>query len=86
MSSGHKTFNLMTHILDKVESAVHEVKTNAHDLAKVTKSLAEEKMLDIPYADLTIQFIGASGLPKMDLVGSTDPYFIAKIDNRIAYV
>lgn len=32
------------------------------------------------------QFIGASGLPKMDIVGTADPYFIAKIDNRITLV
>ncbi|KIY48218.1 hypothetical protein FISHEDRAFT_43472, partial [Fistulina hepatica ATCC 64428] len=31
-------------------------------------------------------FIGASGLPKTDLVGSSDPYFVAKIDDRISYV
>jgi hypothetical protein len=86
MPGGRKNPFSMTHILDKVEATFHEVKTNAHDLAKVTKSLAEEKMLDLPYVDLTIQFIGASGLPKMDLVGATDPYFVAKIDNRIAYV
>lgn len=33
-----------------------------------------------------LQFIGASGLPKMDVVGTADPYFIAKIDNRISFV
>ncbi|TFK35469.1 hypothetical protein BDQ12DRAFT_655597 [Crucibulum laeve] len=32
------------------------------------------------------QFIGASGLPKMDVVGSADPYFVAKIDDRISFV
>ncbi|EEB93355.1 hypothetical protein MPER_07997, partial [Moniliophthora perniciosa FA553] len=42
-------------------------------------SLAKEKLLDVP-------FIGASGIPKMDVVGSADPYFVAKLDNRISYV
>ncbi|KAI6027200.1 hypothetical protein EDC04DRAFT_2718308 [Pisolithus marmoratus] len=38
------------------------------------------------YADLVIQFIGASGIPKMDLVGSADPYFVAKLDDKLSYV
>jgi hypothetical protein len=32
------------------------------------------------------KFIGASGLPKMDVMGTADPYFIAKIDKRISFV
>ncbi|KAJ7684290.1 hypothetical protein DFH06DRAFT_969484 [Mycena polygramma] len=70
----------------RVGNAVHSAHDNAHDLAAVTKSLAEEKLLDIPYVDLTIQFIGASGLPKVDVVGTADPYFVAKLDDRISFV
>lgn len=33
-----------------------------------------------------VQFIGASGLPKMDVVGSADPYFVAKLDDKIHFV
>lgn len=52
------------------------------------RDLAEDKMLgrEITYNDLTIQFIGASGLPKMDVVGSADPYFIADLDGHISIV
>jgi hypothetical protein len=32
------------------------------------------------------KFIGASGLPKMDVVRTADPYFVAKIDDRISFV
>lgn len=32
------------------------------------------------------KFIGASGLPKMDVVGSADPYFVANIDEKISFV
>lgn len=48
----------------------------------------EEKMSDgdVTYVDLAIQFIGASGLPKMDVVGSADPYFIADLNSRISIV
>ncbi|KAM5541988.1 hypothetical protein V8D89_004298 [Ganoderma adspersum] len=38
------------------------------------------------FVDLTIKFIGASGLPKMDVVGSADPYFIAKLDDKLSFV
>ena len=30
--------------------------------------------------------MGASGLPKMDLVGTADPYFVAKIDDKISFM
>ncbi|KAJ7119138.1 hypothetical protein C8R44DRAFT_707468 [Mycena epipterygia] len=76
----------MSKILESIGNAVHHAHDNAHDLAAVTKSLAEEKLLDIPYVDLTIQFIGASGIPKVDVVGSADPYFVAKLDDRISFV
>ncbi|KAJ7765668.1 hypothetical protein B0H16DRAFT_1454236 [Mycena metata] len=76
----------MSKLLESIGNAVHHVHDNAHDLAAVTKSLAEEKLLDIPYVDLTIQFIGASGIPKVDVVGSADPYFVAKLDDRISFV
>ncbi|CAK5279289.1 unnamed protein product [Mycena citricolor] len=80
----------MSRILESIGSTVHTVihraHDNAHDLAQVTKSFAEENLLDARYVDLTIQFIGASGLPKVDVVGSADPYFVAKIDDRISFV
>ncbi|KAJ7041900.1 hypothetical protein C8F04DRAFT_1077682 [Mycena alexandri] len=76
----------MSKILETIGNAVHHAHDNAHDLAAVTRSLAEEKLLDIPYVDLTIQFIGASGIPKVDVVGSADPYFVAKLDDRISFV
>jgi len=41
---------------------------------------------DVTYVDLAIQFIGASGIPRMDVVGSADPYFIADLDGHISIV
>ncbi|KAL0070391.1 hypothetical protein AAF712_002222 [Marasmius tenuissimus] len=76
----------MSHILERVGHAIRSAQSNAHDLASVSKSKAEEKLMDVPYVDLTIQFIGASNLPKMDVVGSADPYFVAKLENRISFV
>jgi hypothetical protein len=37
------------------------------------------------FVDLTIQFIGASGLPKTDVVGTADPYFKASLDGKLRY-
>ena len=56
--------------------------------ARDLRNLIEERMLDgeVVYNDLTIQFIGASGIPKMDVVGSADPYFIADLDGQISIV
>ena len=52
------------------------------------RNLPEEKSSDedVDYVDLTIQFIGASGIPRMDVVGSADPYFIADLDGHISIV
>ncbi|KAH8100393.1 hypothetical protein BXZ70DRAFT_1000487 [Cristinia sonorae] len=38
------------------------------------------------FVDLSIHFIGASGLPKMDVIGSADPYFVAKLDSALTFV
>ena len=56
--------------------------------ASHSQNLAEEKTSDeeVTYADLVIQFIGASGIPRMDVVGSADPYFIADLDGHISIV
>jgi Ca2+-dependent lipid-binding protein len=35
--------------------------------------------------DVSVQFIGANGLPKMDVIGSADPYFVATIDDKIKF-
>lgn len=36
--------------------------------------------------DVSVQFIGAKDLPKMDVIGSADPYFIATIDDKIKFM
>ncbi|KIJ91613.1 hypothetical protein K443DRAFT_685875, partial [Laccaria amethystina LaAM-08-1] len=41
---------------------------------------------EIPYVDLQIQFIGGSGMPKVDVVGSADPCFAAKLDGKLSFV
>ncbi|KAJ4471060.1 hypothetical protein C8J55DRAFT_521731 [Lentinula edodes] len=79
----------LTGFVEKVSETVHKAKThmheNAHDLAQVTKQKEEDK-LNGPCVDVTITFISASGIPKLDVVGASDPYFVAKLDDRVSMV
>ena len=38
------------------------------------------------FNDVTFCFESASGLPKMDVVGSGDPYFVARLDGKVEYM
>ncbi|EMD34185.1 hypothetical protein CERSUDRAFT_55413, partial [Gelatoporia subvermispora B] len=73
-------------MLGAIHEVVHKTKAEVKDFTSVAKSFAQEKKLDGKYLDLTIQFIGASGLPKLDVVGSADPYFVAKIDDQVSFI
>ncbi|KAJ3812064.1 hypothetical protein EV368DRAFT_74935 [Lentinula lateritia] len=79
----------LTGFVEKVSDTVHKAKThmheNAHDLAQVTKQKEEDK-LNGPCVDVIITFISASGIPKLDVVGASDPYFVAKLDDRVSMV
>jgi hypothetical protein len=59
---------------------------NAHNIAQRAKMFAEENKLQAKLVDVSFKFIGARGLPKMDVVGSADPYFVASIDDEITFV
>lgn len=72
--------------MSRILNAVVRAREGAHDVADRAKEFAEEKMLDIKLVDVSIQFIGASNLPKMDIVGLADPYFVAKLDDKITFV
>ncbi|KAJ2928517.1 hypothetical protein H1R20_g8582, partial [Candolleomyces eurysporus] len=73
-------------MLESLNDAVHKTKEAANrEKGALTRKLGEMG-IEVPLVDVEIQFIGASGLPKMDVVGSADPYFVAKIDHRISFV
>ncbi|KAJ7601157.1 hypothetical protein C8J56DRAFT_814275 [Mycena floridula] len=89
MPGGRRNPLSMTGLIDKLSDAVHHTKDNAHDLAETTKAKIHKDSEHGPhvgYVDLVIQFIGASGIPKMDVVGTADPYFVAKLDDNISFV
>lgn len=83
MPGGKRNPLSMTRMIETIEDVVQTAKTKAESkVAHATAELSSETK----FVDLSIQFIGASGLPKMDVVGTADPYFIAKIDKRTSFV
>ncbi|KAI6119674.1 hypothetical protein EV401DRAFT_1480332 [Pisolithus croceorrhizus] len=38
------------------------------------------------YVDIVIQFVGASEIPRTDLVGSADSYFAANLHDKLSYI
>ena len=77
------------HRMRGVISAVsrHTARKSKDNIVDV-QNQAEEKIPngEVTFHDLTIQFIGANGIPKMDVVGSADPYFIADLDDHLSIV
>ena len=57
----------------------------SRDIFTKVKEFKRDAGIETKYVDLTIHFIGATGLPKTDVAGSSDPYFIARLDGQIEY-
>lgn len=72
-------------MFSNMHDRLSKASTDAHGAVSKARAFAN-KQRGAGYVDLTIQFIGASGLPKMDVVGSCDPYFIANLDTHIKFV
>ncbi|PSR79165.1 hypothetical protein PHLCEN_2v7136 [Hermanssonia centrifuga] len=70
---------IISHFRSSVEHSRQEVQDRAHEWA-------ESQGLETKYVDLAVHFIGASGIPKMDVVGTADPYFVAKLDSNITFI
>ncbi|KAJ2918878.1 hypothetical protein MD484_g1514, partial [Candolleomyces efflorescens] len=83
---GKRNLFSVSNVLESLNEAVHKTKEAANkERGALTRKLGEMG-IEVPLIDVEIQFIGASGLPKMDVVGSADPYFVAKVDDRISFV
>lgn len=81
-------------IISSVQGVLSQARLTAHEALEKTKFPANKKQQlqdaslgsnHTQYVDLTIRFIGASGLPKVDVVGSADPYFRASLDGKLQY-
>ena len=75
----------MSRLLSSMQAAVNK-RSGALALSQRVRSFTEENNLETKLVDISFQFIGARGLPKMDVVGSADPYFVASIDDKITFV
>lgn len=73
----------MSQLLQSVRRTVDHAKAEVHDRAQ---EWAEEHNVATKYVDITVHFIGANGIPKMDVVGTADPYFVAKLDGNLSFV
>ncbi|KAG5654022.1 hypothetical protein H0H81_008332 [Sphagnurus paluster] len=78
MPAGHRNPLSVSRLVETVHKAKHRNDT--------VDPLELAQRGDVSFADIEIQFIGASGLPKMDVVGLADPYFVANLDGKISYV
>jgi hypothetical protein len=99
---GHRNPFRMSGFLNHLEEAAVKIHSRAQGAADrmgankagaAADSAADKAMafaqthgVPIKYIDLTIQFIGASDLPQMDVNGLADPYFHADIDGRKTFV
>lgn len=73
----------MSAILGHVRHSLDQARAQVQGRAQ---EWAESHGVETKYIDVTFHFIGASGIPKMDVVGTADPYLIATIDNNLKFV
>ena len=83
MPGGRRNPIQMSQLVGSLHNALSRARAEAKDAAE---ALMDERHGGNNFVDLTIKFIGASGLPKMDVVGSADPYFVAKLDDKLSFV
>lgn len=73
----------MSHLLHNVRRTAEDINVHMHT---PTQPCMEAESHDTIYKDIFIHFIGANGIPKMDVVGTADPYFVAKLDDGLSFV
>lgn len=85
---GHKNPLQISRITERLQTAITTKGEPAPDplALAITHSRVENRPIAMSFNDLTISFRSASGLPKMDVVGTADPYFVAKLDGKLQYM
>ena len=73
----------MSQLLHNIRYTVEQAKADVHDRAQ---EWADAHDVETKWVDISIHFIGANGIPKMDVVGTADPYFVAKLDGNLSFV
>ena len=91
--------NIADHIRSRAHSTVVAAKVDAIQAARQRLGV-ETKYVDVTIkvgwqyrfsesrarSEAMAQFIGASNLPKMEVIGTTDPFFHASLDDRLTYM
>ncbi|KAI0657112.1 hypothetical protein C8Q70DRAFT_920022 [Cubamyces menziesii] len=73
--------------MSQIVGAIHHVANRTREGVKdAAGAFGDAQHVERHFVDLTFKFIGASGLPKMDVVGTADPYFVAKLDDQLSFV
>lgn len=72
-------------LCNTIQGAFHKARDKMHETKK-QMTHAHEKTTEVRYVDLTVQFIGASGLPKLDVVGIVDPYIVARVNDKLRFM
>ncbi|RDX47319.1 hypothetical protein OH76DRAFT_1405921 [Lentinus brumalis] len=86
MPGGRRNPIQMSQILGTLHNTVSRAKVEAKEAKGRAAAFMDDHHVERTFVDLTIKFIGASGLPKMDVVGTADPYFVAKLDDKLTFV
>ena len=86
MPGGRKNPIQMSQLIGTLHNAMSRAKDQAVDAKAAAATFVQDQHVERHFVDLSIKFIGASGLPKMDVVGSADPYFVAKLDDKLSFV
>ena len=86
MPGGRRNPVQMSQLIGTLHNALSRAKDEAKDAKAAAAAFVQDPHVDRHFVDLTIKFIGASGLPKMDVVGTADPYFVAKLDDKLSFV
>ncbi len=77
----------MSNLLHNTRHTVGQAKADVQGRAQEWMGMhTRAGTTEMQYVDVSIQFIGASGIPKMDVVGTADPYFVAKLDGNLSFV
>lgn len=86
--------SLLNHLSSHIHAQAHRAREHAHNIHQRVNSLtnkdapgAQTESDDVPaYAvDLAFRFLGARGLPAMDIGALSDPFFVANLDGKIEY-
>ncbi|KAG1731236.1 uncharacterized protein EDB91DRAFT_1155182 [Suillus paluster] len=85
MSARTNLLHSATNLMDNAHHALHNAKRKSRNHSDTITLAAKELNVDTKYVDLVIRFIGASDLPRVHVIGTTNPCFRAQLDDKVSY-